>query len=201
MYAVFVAGAFLHGCLIKWYDEIVDNDMVVAPWVILCIQALIVILYTFVPFTYPLVTVYVVVLFLAGYACTSSDASGKTVPMQIDNVFWRWLSYYAVAMLLVAVVYHRAAIDFTGHRPVSFAMICAFTAWFVLAECKRVPEEYSRRKLHMRVLLVLCFIWIIFLNARFKRVFFHETQTLMATWFVGYFVAWIVAKAVTLDRL
>jgi len=206
IYMVFVL-SFLFGCLIKTYDEIVDNKLTCSVYVTENIKifmiGIITILFLYensfiIPFLFGLCyNLYLGDLILIKFNNTPIEETA------INDPYWNNSIIYASVLGLFIFFYNYKQYFFTfrsfwafllsKNKYIISAIYIAFTFFSYLWESYYFNEENSSKKYYWRIIFVFysiitCVLFIVYQD------FFVLGLAMLKLWHIGYLVVWFIFK-------
>jgi len=206
IYTVFVL-SFLFGCLIKAYDEIVDNELNCSVFVRESMKifmiGIITILFLYensfiFPFLFGLCyNLYLGDLILIKFNHTPIEDTA------INDPYWNNSIIYATVLALFIFFYNYKQYFFTfksfwvfllsKNKYIISAIYIAFTFFSYLWESYYFNEENSTKKYYWRIIFVLysiitCVLFIVY------KEYFVLGLPMLKLWHIGYLVVWFIFK-------
>jgi len=206
VYMVF-ALSFLFGCLIKTYDEIVDNKLTCSVYITENIKifmiGIITILFLYensfiIPFLFGLCyNLYLGDLILIKFNNTPIEETA------INDPYWNNSIIYASVLGLFIFFYNYKQYFFTfrsfwafllsKNKYIISAIYIAFTFFSYLWESYYFNEENSTKKYYWRIIFVFysiitCVLFIVY------KDFFVLGLPMLKLWHIGYLVVWFIFK-------
>ena len=206
VYMVF-ALSFLFGCLIKTYDEIVDNKLTCSVYVTENIKifmiGIITILFLYensfiIPFLFGLCyNLYLGDLILIKFNNTPIEDTA------INDPYWNNSIIYATVLAGFIFFYNYKQYFFTfrsfwafllsKNKYIISAIYIAFTFFSYLWESYYFNEENSNKKYYWRIIFVFysiitCILFIVY------KDYFIVGLAMLKLWHIGYLVVWFIFK-------
>jgi hypothetical protein len=206
IYMVFVL-SFLFGCLIKTYDEIVDNKLMCSVYLTENIKifmiGIITILFIYensfiIPFLFGLCyNLYLGDLILIKFNNTPVEDTA------INDPYWNNSIIYVTVLAVFIFFYNYKQYFFTfrsfwtfllsKNKYIISAIYIAFTFFSYLWESYYFNEENSSKKYYWRIIFVLysiitCVLFIVY------KDFFVLGLPMLKLWHIGYLVVWFIFK-------
>ena len=206
VYTVFIL-SFLFGCLIKTYDEIVDNKLncsvSLKETIKIFMIGIITILFLYensfiLPFLFGLCyNLYLGDLILIKFNNTPVEDTA------INDPYWNNSIIYATVLGLFIFFYNYKQYFFTfksfwafllsKNKYIISGIYIAFTFFSYLWESYYFNEENSRKKYYWRIIFVIysiitCFLFIVY------KEYFVLGLPMIKLWHIGYLVVWFIFK-------
>ena len=197
--------SFILGSLIKLYDELIDNNIYINKNKKNLLKGLIIIIYTYLGFKYPLIILYTFFLFISSYLSDTSilEKNQKKELKEMDNEYWTILFYYTLLLLVIIIFknkYNILKINYKNIKVITFTIMIFITLILIVTEFYLIKEEYSRDKLIVRCFYIFVCILFLIISSFYKNLFYYNIVLFIIFWFLGYFITWILFKKIYLKN-